>query len=121
MNVSCCNLVCQNSLKGEIMDIRCRKRLCKFNDKFTCKANQININSKIICDNFVKDPNKKVADTTKHLLEEPPCYAPQRDSKTLKITCQAKCLFNHNGQCVSNGITLNSIKEKPYCVSFLGK
>ena len=65
--------------------------------------------------------SKKVADTTKRLLEEPPCYAPQRDSKALKISCQAKCLFNHNGQCVSNGITLNSIKEKPYCVSFLGK
>ena len=103
------------------MDIRCRKRLCKYNDKFTCTAKEININPKIVCDMYERDPDKKVADTTKRLLEEPPCYAPQRDSKALKISCQAKCLFNHNGQCVSNGITLNSIKEKPYCVSFLGK
>ncbi len=103
------------------MDIRCRKRLCKFNDKFTCKAKELQINKNAICDIYCLDSNKKVLDTTKHLLEQPPVYAPQRDSKTLKIQCTAICMFNHNGQCVSNGITLNSIKEKPYCVSFLKK
>ena len=90
------------------MDIRCRKRLCKYNDKFTCTAKEININPKIVCDMYERDPDKKVADTTKRLLEEPPCYAPQRDSKALKISCQAKCLFNHNGQCVIKSMLLQT-------------
>lgn len=102
------------------MDIRCRKTTCKFNDRFTCKAKDINVNSKVVCSTFEESEDKKdVKDITKHLFEEKPDFAPQRDSKTMTIQCQAKCLFNHNGICVSNGITLNSIKEKPYCVSYL--
>lgn len=102
------------------MDIRCRKTTCKYNDRFTCKAKNIQVTNNVICQTFEKDENKKdVKDITKHLFEEKPEFAPQRDSKTIEIKCKANCLFNHNGACVSNGITLNSIKEKPYCVSFL--
>ena len=104
------------------MDIRCRKLMCKFNDRFTCKAKAILVDGKVVCSTYEKDDNKKhLQDVTKHLFESEPNYAPQRDSKALKIECKADCLFNHNGKCVSNGITLNSIKEKPYCVSFLKK
>ena len=104
------------------MDIRCRKGLCKFNDKFTCKANKILIDDKIICSTFEKDEEKnEVQDVTKHLFDQEPKYSPQRDSKALEIKCCADCLFNHNGDCVSNGITLNSIKEQPFCVSYLKK
>ena len=102
------------------MDIRCRKTVCKYNDRFTCKAKDILVDNKVICSTYEKDENKEdVKDITKHLFEETPDFAPQRDSKAMEIKCKANCLFNHNGQCVSNGITLNSIKEKPYCVSFL--
>lgn len=104
------------------MDIRCRKGLCKYNDRFTCKADKILVDEKVICSTFEKDEEKEdVQDVTKNLFEEEPQYAPQRDSKALEIKCRANCLFNHYGQCVSNGITLNSIKECPYCVSFLKK
>ena len=102
------------------MDIRCRKLLCKYNDRFTCKAKEILVDGKVVCSTYEKDENKdNVQDVTKHLFQCLPSYAPQRDSRALKIACKADCLFNHNGKCVSNGITLNSIKEKPYCVSFL--
>ena len=104
------------------MDIRCRKTVCKFNDRFTCKAKGILINGKVICESFVNDSlNKKDIDTTKKLFDKIPTYAPQRDSKTICIECKAHCLFNHNGKCVSNGITLNAIKEKAFCISFLKK
>lgn len=103
------------------MDIRCRKNLCKYNDRFTCKAKEILVDGKIICSTFVKEPGKEELDVTKHLFEREPSYAPQRDSKTLDIKCRANCLFNRNGRCVSNGITLNSIAEKPYCISYLKK
>ena len=104
------------------MDIRCRKVSCKFNDRFVCKAKDILVDDKVVCSTYENDEERKdIQDVTKHLFEQKPNFAPQRDSKALEIKCKAKCLFNHNGLCVSNGITLNSIKEKPYCVSFLEK
>lgn len=104
------------------MDIRCRKGLCKYNDRFVCKAKDIVIDGKVVCSTFEKEEGKQnVQDVTKRLFEVQPSFAPQRDSKTLGIVCRADCQFNHNGQCVSNGITINSIKEHPYCISFLRK
>ena len=100
------------------MDIRCRKTKCQYNDRYTCKAKGICVSKVVLCDTFRKSDKPEV-DTTKHLFEKTPEYAPQRDSKTLKIECKADCLFNKDGVCVSNGITVNSITEKPYCVSFL--
>ncbi len=103
------------------MDIRCRKGLCKYNDKFVCKAKGVLVDECEVCSTFERDENKEVQDVTRNMFTEEPSYAPQRDSKALEIKCRADCLFNHNGLCVSNGITLNSIKEKPYCVSYLKK
>ena len=103
------------------MDIRCRKTTCFYNDRFTCKAKEILVDGKVICSTFKEDNTKTVPDTTAKLFERTPDFAPQRDSKALKIVCKADCLFNRNGKCVSNGITLNAIKEKPFCISFLKK
>ncbi len=103
------------------MDIRCRKGLCKYNDRFTCKAKKILVDGEIVCSTYEKEEGKEVQDVTKNMFTQVPDYAPQRDSKALEIKCKADCLFNHNGECVSNGITLNSIKEKPFCVSYLRK
>ena len=101
------------------MDIRCRKTECKFNDRYTCKAKGIKINEEVKCDSFEK--GEKKSDATKRIWNKAPQYAPQRDSKTLSIDCCAECLFNNNGKCVSNGITVNALKEFPYCISFLKK
>lgn len=101
------------------MDIRCRKTSCRFNDSYTCKAKEILIKKSCVCNGYEKS-NKPPQDKTKWLFSEtPPKYAPQRDSATIIIDCKAGCLFNLNGRCVANGITLNDIKEKPLCITFL--
>ena len=106
---------------GGIMDIRCRKTSCKYNDKYTCKAKEILIKKNVECAKYEKG-NKPAVDKTKWLFsDKPPVYAPQRDSATIGIGCNAHCLFNDNGKCVANGITLNDIEEKPLCVTFLRK
>ena len=102
------------------MDIRCRKTTCKFNDRYTCKAKGILVDRKVLCSTYEKSDKPEI-DTTKHLFEREPDYAPQRDSKALSILCHTDCLFNKDGVCVSNGITVNSLAEKPYCVSYLKK
>ena len=103
------------------MDIRCRKGHCKFNDRFTCKAKEIVVDGDVVCSMYQHDQNKPVQDVSKNMFEKEPDFCPQRDSKALSIKCRADCLFNRNGICVSNGITLNSIQERPYCVSYLKK
>ena len=111
-----------NDCCGEIMDIRCRKTSCKFNDKYTCRAREILIRKNCECQQFEKDLTKPVVDKTKKIFtDDPPIYAPQRDSSTIEIDCRAHCLFNNNGKCVANGITLNDIKDKPTCITFLRK
>lgn len=103
------------------MDIRCRKTGCKFNDKYTCRAKEILIKRDLMCEKYEKS-DKPPVDKTKWLFsDKPPKYSPQRDSATIQIDCNAHCLFNHDGKCVANGITLNDIKEKPLCVTFLRK
>ncbi len=101
------------------MDIRCRKTGCEFNDRYTCKAKEILIREGCSCAKY-KRCGKKVVDKTKYVLtDNAPKYAPQRDSCTIQIDCKAHCLFNDNGKCQANGITLNDLKEKPLCVTFL--
>lgn len=102
------------------MDIRCRKTGCKYNDRYTCKAKEIMIRKNMECEKYEK--GKQPVDKTKWLFSDtPPEYAPQRDSATIGIGCKAHCLFNDNGKCVANGITLNDLKEKPLCMTYLRK
>ncbi len=102
------------------MDIRCRKTGCVFNDKYTCKAREIMVAKSCVCKKFEKG-EKELVDKSRQMFSKTPIYAPQRDSKTIKIDCQASCLFNKNGDCQANGITLNDLKNRAYCVTFLKK
>lgn len=101
------------------MDIRCRKTSCKYNDKQTCQAKEILIGKKVDCATFVKG-NKNQPDLSKSIFQETPEFARQRDVKTMKIGCKADCIFNEEGKCTANGITVNSLIE-PYCMTFLKK
>lgn len=108
--------------KGVNMDIRCRKTLCKFNNRYTCTAKEIVVKKNGECDKFEKDENKNVVDKTQKIFtDNPPEYAPQRDSLTIDIKCRACCLFNDCGQCEANGITLNDLQSKAICITFLKK
>lgn len=102
------------------MDIRCRKTSCKYNDRYTCKAEQILIKKNVECQKY--EHGKESVDKTKWMFtDKTPEYAPQRDSATIAIGCRAHCLFNQDGKCVANGITLNDIEEKPLCMTYLRK
>lgn len=103
------------------MDIRCRKTTCKFNKKYTCQAKDLLIKKDCGCANFVAT-DKVCPDTSRSMFEVAPEYAPQRASLTMCINCKAPCMFrNTKSQCVANGITVNSLSEKPYCITFLKK
>ena len=102
------------------MDIRCRKQNCKYNDRFTCRAKSLNVNTHGNCDIYEKT-DKTIEDTSKSIFSKVPSYAPQRDVKRFKIECQAPCVLKKEGRCIANGITINDWKEKPVCMTIVKK
>ena len=101
------------------MDIRCRKTSCRFNDRQTCQAKEILVGEDVDCETFERGDEEK-EDISKSIFRDTPDFARQRDVKTMKIGCKADCIFNEDGLCTANGITVNSLKE-PYCMTYLKK
>ena len=105
------------------MDIICKKHSCKYNEDYRCNAKKICVDKKIICETFEKDPLKNIDEKkqTSVFDEIPPKYASHRETKVGCIGCKTNCLFNDHGICESNGITINNLSGKPFCVSYLKK
>lgn len=101
------------------MDIRCRKTSCIYNKGQTCQAKEILVNRRIICSTF-EQGQESGEDLSKSIFEETPVFAKQRDVKTMNIFCKADCIFNENGKCSANGITVNSLID-PYCITYMKK
>ena len=101
------------------MDLKCRKTTCKYNNHYTCVAKNIAIATELECTSYENDPNKRVKDTSKIMFEEAPSYAPHREKKSMRIACAAKCLFNEQGVCVANGLTVNSVSDIPLCITHI--
>lgn len=106
------------------MDVRCRKTTCKYNKTHSCFAKGIEVTRDVRCGTYHIDEkreieeNNKTNDMSKTLFQEPIKDSPHRSRKTLKINCSADCLFNEEGVCQANGITVNDLGS-PYCMSFL--
>ena len=64
--------------------------------------------------------NLKTEDYSKKMFKKPQKNAPFRNRKTINIDCKADCLFNENGICRANGITVNDMGE-PVCMGYLPK
>ena len=101
------------------MDLKCRKTTCLYNNGYSCRAKNISITNKLECDTYSFDETKEVRDTSRCMFEEAPDYAPHREKKSLRVACMAKCLFNEQGTCVANGLTVNSISECPLCMTYI--
>ena len=101
------------------MDIRCRKTSCVYNEGQTCKAKEILVNRRIICSTF-EQGQEQGEDLSKSIFEKTPVFAKQRDVKTMKIYCKTDWIFNDDGICTANGITVNDLIE-PYCITYLKK
>lgn len=103
------------------MEIICRKTGCKFNKNFACKAGGIDVDKEALCKTF-EESSKQEIDSSKKLFSKPVKYNNKyRYGSRICIECTAKCQFNHQGKCQANGITVNDLTEKPYCITFFPK
>jgi len=103
------------------MDLRCRKTSCSFNKDLTCMAKSIEISSKLECKQYAHKDEKKSKDFSKQIFtDEPFRVADYRPLRDMSLRCDAKCLFNKDGHCLANGITLNDLfAREPKCITFL--
>lgn len=103
------------------MDLRCRKTNCKHNKDLTCMAGHITISKKLECLDFKSEKDKGIKDFSKLIFSEhPPKVADYRHIKDMCLKCEANCIFNENGKCLSNGITVNAaLSSQPKCMTFM--
>lgn len=102
------------------MNIICRKTNCKFNRNFVCYAHNLDLSKNAKCDTF-QNLNAIENDSSKKLYKVKPKYDSFKSCKKLKICCSANCQFNKNKECHANGITVNSLEEIPYCITYFKK
>jgi hypothetical protein len=104
------------------MDIVCRKYSCSHNKNMKCERKHLGVNQKGLCNDIEIDKSKPVEDVSKDMFEHEPEIAPFRHCKCIDIRCNAnKCLFNKEGECMSNGIFVGSTKTNAPCNSYQEK
>lgn len=104
------------------MDIVCRKYSCSYNQNMKCERKHLGVNNKALCGDIEIDKSKPVEDVSKDMFCHEPEIAPYRHCKCVDIKCDTKsCIFNNEGECMSNGIFVGSTKTQAPCNSYQRK
>ena len=104
------------------MDLKCKKLDCKYNNKFSCTREGILVGKDCLCKDFDKEESlaaEQKQDVSKDMFEKEPKIYPYRHNKKICIQCKAPCIFNKEGICKSNGITIMDWKKAPLCCTFM--
>ena len=102
------------------MDLKCKKLNCKHNDACACMSKSIKVNRLCECATFEKndtDEDKQHQDMRRDMFEVAPEIHPFRHNKEMSIECSAECLFNRDGICKSNGISVMNGKRSGVCIT----
>jgi len=81
-----------------MVDLKCFRETCRFNKSCNCYAKGIDIDDITICTTFEGSQNPH-----KHEKDRIPQALIRHNTIT---RCQAHCLFNNEGICTANGITI---------------
>lgn len=109
------------------MDIKCKKCECKHNKCCCCTANKIKVGNMVDCETYEYSEAKAQdlkQQTAKNMFEISQPLNPHVSNKEAKIYCDAKCLFNKEGMCQANGITVlesSFNKQTPVCATQVEK
>ena len=102
------------------MDLKCKKLNCKYNNACACMSKGIIIKRSCECGTFEQDcvrDEKQHQDISKNMFEVAPEIHPFRHNKNVSIECKAECLFNNDGVCKANGISVMNGKNSGVCIT----
>lgn len=98
-------------------DLKCGLRVCKFNKGYSCVSRQISVNGNADCTSYDPDERKR-----RIQFEAANDFVPANYTVDTKIGCGAECIFNREGKCVANGITVMSrASDDASCLTFIKK
>ena len=102
------------------MDLKCKKMNCKHNNGCACMSRGIKIEYNCECGTFEKNENlteKQRQDISRDMFEVALDIHPFRHSRNMSIECSAECLFNKNGICKANGISVMNGRDSGVCIT----
>ena len=80
-----------------MIDLKCKLNNCIYNKDSNCNAKQITVDSKASCSSF----------HAKKKFEKQPDNTPMPFVRSaVDVNCKVDCLFNKNGKCIANGISM---------------
>lgn len=100
-----------------MFDLKCKRQGCEYNKNCNCTAKKVEVSKNTICNTYEASED---AAPQEEKIGQPPIR------KDIKVGCKANCLFNTDGKCIANGITvqsttLNSTEKQPTCCTFQPK
>lgn len=102
------------------MDLKCKKLNCKHNDACACTSKGIKVGHNCECTTFEKSDKldeKQHQDISRDMFEVAPEIHPFRHNRSMSIECSAECLFNKEGVCKANGISVMNGKYSGVCIT----
>jgi len=103
------------------MDINCKKCECVHNKSCSCCAKRIKVGSKVDCETYEyseKNAQDLKQQTAKNMFEISNQIQGHIANKGATIYCDAICLFNKEGICKANGISvLEKNGKTPFCAT----
>ena len=103
------------------MNIKCKEIRCKYNKNFFCNAKEIEVSEKTICQSYDMLKEVKKTKYENHIFENKAQSNLTPNQYSVNVKCEANCLFNKDGNCHANGITVYQNKNCPLCQTFLLK
>jgi hypothetical protein len=102
------------------MDLKCKKMNCINNNGCACMQKKIHIDRKCECADYKESDNldkTQRQDISKTMFETAPEIHPFRHNRDMNIECSAECLFNSDGVCKSNGISVMNGRNSGVCIT----
>ena len=104
------------------MNLKCNKANCEHNCKFSCNAKEVHIARNTDCKTFRKDANKteeQLLAMKADMFELSNDMLHYKGAKDIDIKCKADCVFNNNGNCNANGITVLEKNTDGICGTYI--
>ena len=97
-----------------MVDLKCKCGKCEYNNNCNCYAKHIVIDRSTKCQTFSPSSDDSKAEFSDEI--------PQPLIRTsIEVLCNATCLFNKQGKCLANGITVLNENSSVECSTFLEK
>ena len=96
-------------------DLKCGMKNCHYNKGYCCCAKEIDVNECTDCTTYSPDEEK-----SRSLFEAGSDFVKSDYSTVTNVFCGADCIFNRDGKCIANGITVMGQGEsEAACLTFI--